>query len=176
MHSREGGGGRGSTKPKVHSSACSRGVGSRVCDKAGLLSTAFSLEKTCLKAQDRKQNGGLCVKCLPPLCSASTTGHGEHGDVVSNFVMHELQACLAAHPSLLDDPAKALMESYVKVDESLAASKASQANHGTERNGPGEARGSVVIERRVGDESRQTERTRRRLLAVCFIVPPNERC
>ncbi|CBJ28741.1 conserved unknown protein [Ectocarpus siliculosus] len=54
-------------------------------------------------------------------------GHGEHGDVVSNFVMHELQACLAAHPSLLDDPAKALMESYVKVDESLAASKGEEA-------------------------------------------------
>ncbi|CAB1096392.1 unnamed protein product [Ectocarpus sp. CCAP 1310/34] len=54
-------------------------------------------------------------------------GHGEHGDVVSNFVMHELQACLAAHPSLLDDPAKALMESYVQVDESLAASKGEEA-------------------------------------------------
>lgn len=37
--------------------------------------------------------------------------------------MHELEACLAAHPSLLDDPAKALTESYVKVDQSLAAAK-----------------------------------------------------
>ncbi|CAN0393219.1 unnamed protein product [Pylaiella littoralis] len=54
-------------------------------------------------------------------------GHGEHGDVVSHFVMHELQSCLGAHPSLLNDPAKALMESYVKVDESLAASKGQEA-------------------------------------------------
>ncbi|CAM9236093.1 unnamed protein product [Scytosiphon promiscuus] len=54
-------------------------------------------------------------------------GHGEHGDVVSHFVMHELQSCLAAHPSLLDDPSKALMESYVQVDESLAASKGQEA-------------------------------------------------
>ncbi len=43
--------------------------------------------------------------------------------MVSNFVMHELESCLAAHPSLLDDPAKALTESYVKVDQSLAAAK-----------------------------------------------------
>lgn len=50
-------------------------------------------------------------------------GHGEHGDVVSQFVMHELESVLAAHPSLLDDPANALKESYVKVDESLAAAK-----------------------------------------------------
>lgn len=50
-------------------------------------------------------------------------GHGEHGDVVSHFVMHELESVLAAHPSLLEDPVKALMESYVKVDESLAAAK-----------------------------------------------------
>lgn len=50
-------------------------------------------------------------------------GHGEHGDVVSHFVMHELQSCLAAHPSLLDDPTKALRDSYVQVDESLAKSK-----------------------------------------------------
>ncbi|CAN0246362.1 unnamed protein product [Hapterophycus canaliculatus] len=53
-------------------------------------------------------------------------GHGEHGDVVSHFVMHELQSCLASHPSLLDDPSKALKESYVQVDESLAASKVSE--------------------------------------------------
>lgn len=53
-------------------------------------------------------------------------GHGEHGDVVSHFVMHELESVLAAHPSLLDDPAKALTESYVKVDESLAATKVRQ--------------------------------------------------
>lgn len=54
---------------------------------------------------------------------SSLLGHGEHGDVVSHFVMHELESVLAGHPSLLEDPAKALMESYVKVDESLAAAK-----------------------------------------------------
>eukprot|EP00752_Nemacystus_decipiens_P010104 g9005.t1 len=54
-------------------------------------------------------------------------GHGEHGDVVSHFVMHELESVLAAHPSLLEDPAKALMESYVKVDESLATAKGQEA-------------------------------------------------
>ena len=43
--------------------------------------------------------------------------------MVSHFVMHELESVLAGHPSLLEDPAKALMESYVKVDESLAAAK-----------------------------------------------------
>eukprot|EP00903_Cladosiphon_okamuranus_P011285 g10641.t1 len=54
-------------------------------------------------------------------------GHGEHGDVVSHFVMHELESVLAAHPSLLDDPTNALKESYVKVDESLAAAKGQEA-------------------------------------------------
>ena len=46
--------------------------------------------------------------------------------MVSHFVMHELESALAAHPSLLDDPATALKESYVKVDESLAAAKVRQ--------------------------------------------------
>lgn len=55
------------------------------------------------------------------------TGHGEHGDVVSHFVMNELQATLATHPSLLDDPSKALKESYVKVDEALQKSKVRRA-------------------------------------------------
>eukprot|EP00752_Nemacystus_decipiens_P017541 g15720.t1 len=54
-------------------------------------------------------------------------GRGGHGDVVSHFVMHEPESFLAAHPSLLEDPAKALMQSYIKVDESLVAAKGQEA-------------------------------------------------
>ncbi|CAN0008833.1 unnamed protein product [Ascophyllum nodosum] len=54
-------------------------------------------------------------------------GHGEHGDVVSDFVMHELRSRLVAHPSLLDDPSKALKESFVQIDESLRSSKPIEA-------------------------------------------------
>lgn len=54
-------------------------------------------------------------------------GHGEHGDVVSHFVMHDLQSRLAAHPSLAEDPGTALKESYLAVDSSLSKLKAQEA-------------------------------------------------
>lgn len=65
----------------------------------------------------------LYFSALFSMGNPSPSGHGEHGDVVSHFVMHELESVLAGHPLLLDDPAKALKQSYVKVDESLAAAK-----------------------------------------------------
>lgn len=53
----------------------------------------------------------------------ASSGHGEHGDVISHFVMHELQRCLTAHPALVEDPSRALREAYLKVDERLAEVK-----------------------------------------------------
>lgn len=50
-------------------------------------------------------------------------GHGEHGDVVSHFVMHDLQSRLAAHPTVSEDPGTALKETYIAVDSSLGKLK-----------------------------------------------------
>lgn len=55
--------------------------------------------------------------------AVAAEGHGEHGDVVSHFVMHDLQSRLAAHPSIAEDPGTALKESYLAVDSSLGEVK-----------------------------------------------------
>eukprot|EP00904_Undaria_pinnatifida_P013855 jgi/Undpi1/95/HiC_scaffold_1.g00095.m1 len=54
-------------------------------------------------------------------------GHGEHGDIVSHFVMHDLQSRLAAHPLIAEDPGTALKESYLAVDSSLSKLKPQEA-------------------------------------------------
>ncbi|CAM9234569.1 unnamed protein product [Choristocarpus tenellus] len=46
-------------------------------------------------------------------------GHGERGDMVSNFAMNELPPRLAAHPCCFTDPEKALSEVFVEVDKAL---------------------------------------------------------
>lgn len=63
------------------------------------------------------------VRIAHPGVPLTAAGHGEHGDVVSHFVMHDLQSRLAAHPSLAEDPGTALKESYLAVDSSLSKLK-----------------------------------------------------
>ncbi|CAM9872823.1 unnamed protein product [Pylaiella littoralis] len=46
-------------------------------------------------------------------------GHGEHGDVVSNYVMNELPKLLASHPKLVENPGVALQETFEQVDTAL---------------------------------------------------------
>jgi protein phosphatase 2C family protein 2/3 len=54
-------------------------------------------------------------------------GHGESGEVISHFVMHELQAHIEKHPMLEEDPELALRESFLAVDEALGRDHASEA-------------------------------------------------
>ncbi|CAM9104447.1 unnamed protein product [Phaeothamnion confervicola] len=54
-------------------------------------------------------------------------GHGEHGDVVSHFAMHELQQTLEQHAALAADPAAALMASYLAVDKALGKAQTSES-------------------------------------------------
>jgi len=54
-------------------------------------------------------------------------GHGALGDKVSHYTMNQIQEKLEAHPSLCDDPAKALKESFVTVDEALKKDKSIDA-------------------------------------------------
>lgn len=54
-------------------------------------------------------------------------GHGEHGDIVSHFVMHEFQSRLEKHPTLASDPVKALKETYVEVDHHLGLAQAAES-------------------------------------------------
>jgi len=46
-------------------------------------------------------------------------GHGSQGDKVSHYVMNNVQEKLEMHPQLESDPAKALKETFVKVDTDL---------------------------------------------------------
>lgn len=57
------------------------------------------------------------------LAVVDRAGHGEHGDMASDFVMNELPGCLAAHPALVADPPTALKEAYIKVDDCLTRAK-----------------------------------------------------
>jgi protein phosphatase PTC2/3 len=54
-------------------------------------------------------------------------GHGEHGDIISHFVMNELQSRLEKHPALQSDPGKAFKEVYVAVDRALSKSQAAES-------------------------------------------------
>ncbi|CBJ31810.1 conserved unknown protein [Ectocarpus siliculosus] len=46
-------------------------------------------------------------------------GHGESGDMVSNYVMNEMPNRLAGHPRLHDNPELALQETFEEVDKAL---------------------------------------------------------
>ncbi|CAM9273875.1 unnamed protein product [Ectocarpus sp. 13 AM-2016] len=46
-------------------------------------------------------------------------GHGERGDMVSNYVMNEMPSRLAGHPRLHDNPELALRETFEDVDKAL---------------------------------------------------------
>mmetsp|Transcript_5828 Transcript_5828/g.19580 ORF Transcript_5828/g.19580 Transcript_5828/m.19580 type:complete len:482 (-) Transcript_5828:163-1608(-) len=46
-------------------------------------------------------------------------GHGEHGDLVSQFVMSQVWRRLEKHPSVLSDPPAALRTVFVEVDRAL---------------------------------------------------------
>jgi hypothetical protein len=54
-------------------------------------------------------------------------GHGEHGDIISHFVMNELQSRLEKHPSLQADPGRAFKEVYVAVDRALSKCQAAES-------------------------------------------------
>ncbi len=54
-------------------------------------------------------------------------GHGEYGDLVSNFCMMELKSQLEVHPDLDNNPGKALTETYIAVDETLRKAHKSEA-------------------------------------------------
>lgn len=54
-------------------------------------------------------------------------GHGALGDKVSHFVMYNIEKELAAHPKLMSEPAKALHETFVKVDKQLQQDKSIDA-------------------------------------------------
>ena len=53
---------------------------------------------------------------------AAYDGHGEQGEVVSAFAMHEVQHRLEAHPDFILDVGKAFKEVFVEVDEALKVS------------------------------------------------------
>lgn len=46
-------------------------------------------------------------------------GHGEHGDAISNFAMVEMPKRLAEHSDTHTNPARALRETFVSINESL---------------------------------------------------------
>eukprot|EP00611_Tribonema_gayanum_P027397 TRINITY_DN6756_c0_g1_i1.p1 TRINITY_DN6756_c0_g1~~TRINITY_DN6756_c0_g1_i1.p1 ORF type:complete len:471 (+),score=133.79 TRINITY_DN6756_c0_g1_i1:2160-3572(+) len=54
-------------------------------------------------------------------------GHGEHGDVISHYAMHELQSRLEVHPALVSDPALAFKETFIAVDRALAKTHGAEA-------------------------------------------------
>ena len=51
--------------------------------------------------------------------TASRPHTGAQGDKVSHYSMNNIQRTLEAHPTFFDDPARALKETFVKVDEEL---------------------------------------------------------
>ncbi|GMI13456.1 hypothetical protein TrLO_g4194 [Triparma laevis f. longispina] len=54
---------------------------------------------------------------------AALDGHGEMGEMVSGFAMHEIQARLENHPDFIPDVEKAFKEVFVEVDEALKEQK-----------------------------------------------------
>ena len=50
-------------------------------------------------------------------------GHGSKGEHVSQYVLDNLPAHLAAHPMLRDEPCEALRSSFVAIDEALKVDK-----------------------------------------------------
>ncbi len=54
-------------------------------------------------------------------------GHGEYGDLVSNYTMMELKLQLEVHPDLKHNPSKALTETFLSVDDSLRLAHAAEA-------------------------------------------------
>eukprot|EP00903_Cladosiphon_okamuranus_P013274 g12376.t1 len=60
-------------------------------------------------------------------------GHGDRGDMVSNYVMNEMPMVLASHPRLGDAPELALQETFEQIDQALgdAAKENEQVYSGT---------------------------------------------
>lgn len=74
-----------------------------------------------------------CLSCLDELILlemlrlTSNTGHGEHGDAISEYAMSEMAGRLAAHPDVHRDPPKALKACFHSINSSLAALRAEAA-------------------------------------------------
>ncbi|GMH52727.1 hypothetical protein TrST_g13543 [Triparma strigata] len=58
---------------------------------------------------------------------AALDGHGEMGEMVSGFAMHEIQSRLENHPDFIPDIEKAFKEVFVEVDEALKDQKSIDA-------------------------------------------------
>ncbi|CAM9545095.1 unnamed protein product [Chrysoparadoxa australica] len=56
-------------------------------------------------------------------------GHGEKGDVISNFAMNQMVERLAVHPSTKNDPEAALTEVFVSINKDLSKSMGLTYNH-----------------------------------------------
>ncbi len=56
-------------------------------------------------------------------------GHGEYGDLISNYTMMELKTQLEVHPDLKNSPSKALKETFLSVNDSLCNIYAAEAEY-----------------------------------------------
>jgi protein phosphatase 2C family protein 2/3 len=53
------------------------------------------------------------------ICFSTTVGHGQGGELVSQFALHEVQRRLERHPDFTNDIEKAFKETFLAVDEAL---------------------------------------------------------
>jgi serine/threonine protein phosphatase PrpC len=74
-------------------------------------------------AKINQDRGGVAypyANCNRTALFAAYDGHGQGGELVSQFALHEVQRRLEKHPSYPTDLVKAFKETFIQVDEDLA--------------------------------------------------------
>jgi protein phosphatase PTC2/3 len=72
--------------------------------------------------------GSLIILCerkplphtISPVTTRSKTGHGQGGELVSQFALHEIQRRLEQHPAFSSNVEKAFVDTFLQVNEDLA--------------------------------------------------------
>lgn len=76
-------------------------------------------------AKINQDRGCVCYPFGPEGCQKTMAlfcvfdGHGACGDKVSHYAMNQIQQKLEEHPAIVDNPEKAMKETFVEVDASL---------------------------------------------------------
>lgn len=98
------------------------GVEPICCDDDDLAQQFSGGEKTTMAAKTNQDRGGVVYpygKNSHTALFAVYDGHGQGGELVSQYSLHEVQHLLEKHPDFHSDIEKAFKETFLKVDASL---------------------------------------------------------
>jgi len=86
------------------------------------VSTPISPPKLTASAKINQDRGGIAFPygdCRDTALFAVYDGHGQGGELVSQFALHHIQRKLKKHPNYLDNLEKAFKDTFIEVDEEL---------------------------------------------------------